>query len=189
MQSSPYYSSMVGLGLAEKPKKKKKYKEIKEPNFQIEVTLINAEIHTGFDSDGLADGYVKVKGLNRDSGSGKLFYTGPVGDHSLSPQWNHIKTIKFNPNKYCGLIFDMYDKDPILNSDDFIGRGIFDPSSTVSGMRESCTTNRTIQCFDKNDSKIIYATLYVNLVATEIPLKTKKTKNNAMFLATPDRFV
>eukprot|EP01130_Rhizamoeba_saxonica_P005308 TRINITY_DN2131_c0_g3_i3.p1 TRINITY_DN2131_c0_g3~~TRINITY_DN2131_c0_g3_i3.p1 ORF type:complete len:170 (-),score=26.20 TRINITY_DN2131_c0_g3_i3:354-863(-) len=122
MQSSPYYSSMVGLGLAEKPKKKKKYKEIKEPNFQIEVTLINAEIHTGFDSDGLADGYVKVKGLNRDSGSGKLFYTGPVGDHSLSPQWNHIKTIKFNPNKYCGLIFDMYDKDPILNSDDFIGR-------------------------------------------------------------------
>ncbi|KYQ89217.1 C2 domain-containing protein [Tieghemostelium lacteum] len=82
------------------------------------ISITRATVFDAYDSNGLADPYVRVK-----NNEGKLLFSTPVVSKTLEPKWTETYEISLQ-DTVDSLTIEILDKDMLV--DDFIGKGTFD---------------------------------------------------------------
>ncbi|KAK5581470.1 hypothetical protein RB653_001503 [Dictyostelium firmibasis] len=111
--------------------------------------VVSGKVTKGYDSNGLADPYVKMGFISKKTGKTEFFLKTKVCKKTLLPEFQHNQDQELETDDIEKMVIEMYDND-LIGKDDFIGK-------TTLGNISYLTKEGTLQrynLFNENDKEL-----------------------------------
>ncbi|KAM9967368.1 hypothetical protein ACTFIW_001452 [Dictyostelium discoideum] len=117
-----------------------------------EFFVVSGKVSKGYDSNGLADPYVKMGYISKKTGKTEYFLKTKVIKSTLLPEFQHKQVQELDSDDIEKVVIEMYDHD-LIGKNDFIGKVTLEGNSLTCLSTEG-TLNR-YHLFNENDSESV----------------------------------
>ncbi|EFA81113.1 hypothetical protein PPL_05949 [Heterostelium album PN500] len=130
---------------------------------KFEFFVVSGKVKDGYDSNGLADVYVKIGYIKKSSEKPEWFLKTPVIKNSLLPHWAFKQQQALDTSIISNIRIEMWDHD-MIGSDDFIGGLTLDVSSIQNLTEEGTLLTYHLTNPDaKEEAYMPKATVYLGM--------------------------
>ncbi|KAN0040447.1 hypothetical protein ACTA71_008784 [Dictyostelium dimigraforme] len=118
----------------------------------FEFFVVSGKVSKGYDSNGLADPFVRIGYISKKTGKTEFFLKTKSCKNTLIPEFQHKQDQELDTDDFDKIIIEMYDHD-LIGKNDFIGKTTIE-SSTLSSLTKEGTLNR-YYLFNENDKESV----------------------------------